>query len=270
MNRRPPVGRVGTGGRTRGPDPEERHYDDTDQGIIGRAGPRGLHGRADPRLAWMAGRAGVAWMAGRAGVTWTAGRVHAAWMAAHVPAAGVPRWARLAACAIPLTVLPSSVWRIAVSTFHAPIARGDLSDVTSSNLPGVPLALYVVLLSIASELLAFTAVGLVSTWGEVVPAWIPGLRGRRVPALVAAVPAGLGATVLTLLWTWTAVSLSLGLRIDGRPQAADAPLAFSDWQGLLAVAAYAPLLLWGPLLGAATVSYWKRRRRPGAPDPVAK
>jgi hypothetical protein len=119
----------------------------------------------------------------------------------------------------------------------------------------------VVGLSAASELLAFTAVGLVSTWGEVFPRWLPGLRGRRVPALAAAAPAGLGAAALTLLWTWTAVSLSLGLRIDGRPQGADAPLGFGDWQGLVAVAAYAPLLLWGPLLGAVTVSYWKRRHR---------
>ena len=191
-----------------------------------------------------------------------AGRIRAAWAAAHAPAAGVPRWARAAAYAVPLTVLPSSVWRIAVCTFHAPIARGDIaSGVTSSGLPGVPLGLYVVLLSIVSELLAFTAVGLISTWGEVFPRWIPVLRGRRVPALGAVVPAALGAAVLTLLWTWTAVSLSLGLRIDGRPRAADAPLGFGDWQGLVAVAAYAPLLAWGPLLGAVTISYWRRRRR---------
>ena len=191
-----------------------------------------------------------------------AGRIRTAWVAAHAPAAGVPRWAQIAAYAVPLTVLPSSVWRIAACTFRAPIVRGDVvSDVTSSGVPGVPLWLYVILLSIASELLAFTAVGLVSTWGEVFPRWIPGLRGRRVPALAAVVPAALGAAVLTLLWTWTAVSMSLGLRIDGQPQAATAPVSFGDWKGLVAVAAYAPLLLWGPLLGAVTISYWRRRRR---------
>ena len=190
-----------------------------------------------------------------------AGRIHAAWDAAHAPAAGVPRWARMAAYAVPLTVLPSSVWRIAVCTFHAPIMRGDLgSALGSSGLPGVTLGLYVVLLSIVSELLAFATVGLVSTWGEVFPRWIPVLHGRRVPALSAVVPAALGAAVLTLLWTWMAVSMSLGLRIDGRPQAATAPVSFGDWKGLVAVAAYAPLLVWGPLLGAVTISYWRRRR----------
>jgi hypothetical protein len=191
-----------------------------------------------------------------------AGRIRAAWAAAHTPAAGVSRRARIVAGAVPLTVLPSSLWRIAVCTFHAPITRGDLGSAqTSSGLPGVPLALYVILLSIVSELLAFAAVGLVSTWGEVFPRWIPVLHGRRVPALFAVIPAALGAAVLTLLWTWAAVSLSLGQRIDGRPLTQNAPLGFGDWQQLAAVAAYAPLLLWGPLLGAATISYWRRRRQ---------
>ena len=187
-------------------------------------------------------------------------RIRAAWAAAHVPAAGVPRWARIAALAIPLTVLPSSAWRIAVCTFHAPIVHGNLvSAATSSGLRWVPLWLYVILLSIVSELLAFAAVGLVSTWGEMVPRWIPTLRGRRVPALCAVIPAALGSAALTLLWTWVAVTMSLGLRIDGRPQSQLSPVSFTDWQGLVAVAAYAPLLLWGPLLAAVTLSYWRRR-----------
>ena len=190
-------------------------------------------------------------------------RIRAAWAAAHAPAAGVPPWARIAAHAIPLTVLPASLWRIAVCTFHAPIARGDLMSrlSLSPSMPGVPLALYVILLSIASELLAFAAVGLVSTWGEVFPRWTLFLRGRRVPRLLAAAPAALGAAVLTLLWTWMGVTASLGLRIDGRPHGQDAVVTFGDWQGLVTVAAYAPLLLWGPLLGAVTISYWRRRAR---------
>jgi hypothetical protein len=158
-------------------------------------------------------------------------------------------------------VLPSSAWRIAVCTFHVPIARGNPgSPLASSGLPGVPLGLYVIVLSAVTELLAFAALGLVSAWGEEFPRWIPVLRGRRVPLLFAVVPAALGAFVLTLLWTWAAVSLSLGKGINGRPLAGNAPLGFGDWQGLAAVAAYAPLLLWGPLLGTVTVSYWRRRR----------
>ncbi|HEY1641790.1 MAG TPA: hypothetical protein VGG35_13955 [Streptosporangiaceae bacterium] len=191
-----------------------------------------------------------------------AGRIRAAWAAAHAPVAGVPRWARAAALAVPLTVLPASLWRIAVCTFHAPIASGGPGFADApSGLPGVPLGLYVILLSVASELLAFTAVGLVAAWGETVPHRIPVLGGRRVPPLAAMLPAGLGAAVLTLLWTWTAIMMCQGLTISGHPQGPDAPLSFGDWQGLTAVAAYAPLLLWGPLLAALTVSYGKRRRQ---------
>ena len=188
------------------------------------------------------------------------GRLRDAWAAAHHPAPGVPRWARNAAYAVPYTVLPASLWRLALCTFHVPIGRGDVgSGIVSSGVPGVPIELYVIALSIVSELLAFTAVGLVSTWGEVFPQWIPVLRGRRVPTLAAVVPAALGAVVLTLLWTWVAVSFSLGMRINGRPLGNDSVLSLDDWKGLLAVIAYAPLLLWGPLLGVVTISYWKRR-----------
>jgi hypothetical protein len=187
--------------------------------------------------------------------------LRAAWQSAHAPVPGVPQWARRTAHLIPFTVLPASIWRVAVCTFHAPIARGDIATTGggSSGIPGLALSVYVVLLSIVSELLAFTAVGLVAAWGESFPRWVPVLHGRRVPPPAAAVPAACGAIVLTALWTWTAITLALGRRIDGRSPADGGPLSFHDWQGVLAVTAYAPLLLWGPLLGALTISYWRRR-----------
>lgn len=188
------------------------------------------------------------------------GPFRAAWRAAHRPVPRVPRWARNAAYAVPLTVLPSSLWRIAACTCHLPIVRGGINSAGPSGLPGVPIELYVIMLSIVSELVAFTAVGLVSTWGEVFPRWIPLLGGRRVPAPAAIVPAALGAVALTLLWTWLAVSLSLGMRINGTPMGSGSVVSFGDWKGLVVVAAYAPLLLWGPLLGAVTLAYWRRRR----------
>jgi len=69
--------------------------------------------------------------------------------------AGVTRWARIAAYAIPLTVLPSSVWRITAYTSDAQIADGP------THAPSGSLELYVFLLSVVSELAAFAAVGLV-------------------------------------------------------------------------------------------------------------
>jgi hypothetical protein len=130
---------------------------------------------------------------------------------------------------------------------------------SSSGIPGLPLSVYVVLLSVVSELVAFSAVGLIARWGEVLPGWIPVLRGRAVPRLAAALPAGVGATVLTGLWTWTAVAFGLGRRVDGSRVNGPTVLELHDWQGWIAVTAYAPLLLWGPLLGAVTASYWQRR-----------
>ncbi|WP_433476775.1 hypothetical protein ACQPZP_06765 [Spirillospora sp. CA-142024] len=188
-------------------------------------------------------------------------RLRAAWAGAHAPVAGVPRWARTAALIVPFTVLPSSLWRISAVTLHLPIMR-DVGPDASGDLPSwMPLELYVVLLSVVSELLAFTAVGLVSTWGEVFPRWVPFLRGRRVPRLLAVVPGALGAIVLTALWTWAAVALVIGRNLAGRPLAADAPLSPDTWQGALAIVAYAPLVAWGPLLAAVTFAYYRRRTR---------
>lgn len=187
----------------------------------------------------------------------TTATLRAAWAAAHQPAPEVPRWTRIAAYAVPFTVLPSSLWRIAACTFHVPIAHGaqDFGDVPSW-LPG---ELYVVLLSIVSELLAFAAIGLISPWGEVFPGWIPGLRGRRVPTAAAVVPAALGAAIVTTMSAAVLIAAPQGHDIQGRPLPADFPLTTHDWQGLLAIAAYAPLALWGPLLGTLTVAYYRRR-----------
>jgi hypothetical protein len=186
-------------------------------------------------------------------------RLRAAWASAHASAAGTPRWARAAALIVPLAVLPSSLWRIAAITLHLPIVRHTGSDMRGTLPSWIPMELYVVLLSVLSELLAFTAVGLVSTWGEVFPRWVPFLRGRRVPALAAVVPAAIGAAVLTCLWMWVAVMLAFGRNVAGDRLASDAPINLDTWQGLLAVAAYVPLVAWGPLLGAVTFAYYRRR-----------
>jgi hypothetical protein len=187
--------------------------------------------------------------------------LRAVWDALHDPVVGVPRWARTAAYLVPFTVLPSSLWRIATVTLHLPITATRMSGPGArGTLPAwMPLGLDVMLLSIASEALAFTAVGLVARWGEVVPRRAPVLGGCRVPVLAAAVPAALGAVALTGLWTWVAVSLAQGQDIRGQALMANFPLDPHDWRGALALATYVPLLAWGPLLGALTVAYARRR-----------
>ncbi|MFC7326719.1 hypothetical protein [Marinactinospora rubrisoli] len=185
------------------------------------------------------------------------GRLRAAWRAAHAPVAGVPRWALIAAYAIPFTVLPSALWRIADVVLHVPLGEGSQGR---GDLPSwLPIEVYVILLSVASELLAFAAVGLVATWGEVVPRWVPVARGRRVPVAAAVLPALLGAVALTAMWTSAAVAMSAGETIQGDPLPAGVPFVAHDWRAAVFAVAYAPLLLWGPLLGAVAIAYWRRR-----------
>lgn len=59
---------------------------------------------------------------------------------------------------------------------------------------------YVFGLTLLLVSLALLTFGLVRPWGEVLPRWIPFVGGDRVPRLAAIIPAGAGATPLTLLW----------------------------------------------------------------------
>ncbi|MFF3390944.1 hypothetical protein ACFYW1_08425 [Streptomyces sp. NPDC002669] len=184
-------------------------------------------------------------------------RLRVAWRRAHAPVPGVPRWARIAAYVIPFTVLPSGLWRIMTVIFHI----GDDATHGRGQLPSwLPGPVYIVALSVLSELLAFTAVGLIAAWGEVFPRWIPLLGGRRVPPLAAVLPAALGATVLTALWTTAFVTSMYGFTIQGTPLPDDFPTkAMHGWQIAFFNLTYTPLLLWGPLLAAVCFAYWRRR-----------
>jgi hypothetical protein len=160
-----------------------------------------------------------------------------------------PRWAVRTAHLIALLTLPSGLWRIAIALGFS---VGMLENGLPVQMPGWERA-YVVGLSVVSEAVALLSLGLVRPWGEVVPGWIPLIGGRRVPPLVAVVPATAGAVALILIWTFATVNVLDPARNT---------LEFSSgwWKGLL-VACYLPLLLWGPLLLALTWSYSRRRRR---------
>ena len=188
-------------------------------------------------------------------------RVRSAWKSAHEPVESVPGWARIAAYTVTFLVLPSSIWRILAFTFHVPLvdAHSRGADINGDLPDGFPLEVYVVLLSLGSELLAFTAVGLVARWGEVFPRWLPVLRGHRVPIAVAVVPAAIGSLVLTLLWSWATVTSIFGKTMQWG-DIESGPFAEIDWQFYVAGVAYAPLVAWGPLLAVLTVAYYRRRR----------
>ncbi|MFE2294336.1 hypothetical protein [Streptomyces sp. NPDC059452] len=122
--------------------------------------------------------------------------------------------------------------------------------------------MYIPSLSVVSELLAFTAIGLIARWGEVFPRWVPRLGGRQVPTKAAVVPAALGATILTLVFTALAVVNEIqGTTIRGDDLPDDFPGEAGGWEAAWFYICYTPLIFWGPLLTVLTVAYGKRRRR---------
>jgi hypothetical protein len=164
------------------------------------------------------------------------------------PRPGVPWWLRWVTYASILAPLPSAVWRLGLA---AGLPMGFSAErLRALDVPGWG-SLYIVGLSVGSMGLALLALGLIRPWGEVVPDWIPLLGGRRVPPLVAVLPAGLAAVLLTVLTVAGAAGWSREFDVAGSPTGATA------W---LMTAAYAPLLAWGPLLGLSTFSYHCRRR----------
>ena len=157
---------------------------------------------------------------------------------------GVPRWAVLAAHAVPLVTLPSGLWRLS-------LAAG--LPVSTLSLHHTWEVLYVVGLAVVSEALALLTLGLVRPWGEVVPRWIPLLGGRRVAPLAATVPAVAGGLVLSVLFGWTFWSYATNVGLPGTGTPA---------QYALLLACYLPLLAWPPLLIAVAVAYHRRRTVP--------
>jgi hypothetical protein len=161
--------------------------------------------------------------------------------------AAVTRPARVVAHLIPLVVMPSAVWRTVLS-FGVPLGF-DRALLEADHIPGWG-TLQLAFLTILTEALALASFALVRPWGEVVPHWVPRLRGRRIPPKVVTVPAATGAVVLTLIWTFAIAGLFTG-RTD--------EVSGAGWLALI-IACYIPAVAWGPLLLWLTVDYHRRRR----------
>lgn len=143
-----------------------------------------------------------------------------------------PRWAVLAAHVIPLLVLPSTLWRIAlVLGFTGGYTEAGLAEL---DLDGAGRA-YVLGLSVMSEAVALLSLGLVRGWGE------------KLPARLVVASGSFGALILAVLWT--PLLLWWNLPHDDMTESG----AFVV--GLL----YLPMVAWVPLLAALTVSYRRRR-----------
>ncbi|MGW4891392.1 hypothetical protein ACWEQL_03875 [Kitasatospora sp. NPDC004240] len=176
--------------------------------------------------------------------------------ASTTTATTAPRWAVVAAWLTVCCTIPSCLWRLALAAGVDVGFTGSLRELYR----GLDILAYVLVLSVGSELAASLTLGLVRPWGERLPAWVPRLGGRRVPPMAAVIPAVAGAFAVTALCA--ALTLAPG-----------GPLANPEFpQGTARVVmglCYAPMLAWGPLLLAVTLSYARRRRGEHRPAPTA-
>ncbi|WFB09183.1 hypothetical protein LRS74_20685 [Streptomyces sp. LX-29] len=175
---------------------------------------------------------------------------------ASVPLPGTARtepapWVRRTAHIAALTPLASGLWRVA-GAFGVPLGFAPGSGLHQSEI-GWGMSLYLIGLSLFAETLGLLTLGLIHRWGEVIPRWVPGLGGRRIPPLLAFIPAITGAAALT--------ALSLTALAGGWNENMDAPDSPHGAGRTVMTLCYAPLLLWGPLLGVVAVAYLIRRRR---------
>ncbi|GHG53572.1 hypothetical protein [Streptomyces griseocarneus] len=162
----------------------------------------------------------------------------------------VSRPVRWAAHAAALTLVPSGLWRCAVA-FGMPSGFAEGTPLHESNFPG-PTSLNLIGLSVFAECLGLLTLGLVQSWGERLPRWVPWLGGRRIPTLAAVVPALLGAAVVT--------AITVAAACGGWQRQMDLPESPKGALATLMTVCYAPLLAWGPLLALVTVAYYRRRR----------
>ncbi|MFI6845076.1 hypothetical protein OG535_06395 [Kitasatospora sp. NBC_00085] len=160
----------------------------------------------------------------------------------------VQPWALRLAKLLPFVVLPHCLWRL-------PFAFDFEMGTVDPSAPPLPWwgAYYVFGLSLLTEALALLCTGLVSGWGETVPAWLPLVGGRRIRPAAAIVPATLGGLGLVALW-------------DPMPLAWFGVLGFHEvpysngWWRALAHVCVGPVMLWGPIVLALAYAYGRRRR----------
>lgn len=161
----------------------------------------------------------------RAGRSWTT-------------SASALRWGRWAVAVAVVANLPYEFTRVAWY-FGWPVGVTDEFHRMMSDTPGMlEMGLTLAVLGLGGGVLTH---GLVRRWGEVYPRWIWFKAGKRVPPLLAIIPASVVAVVLI-----PAGLMNLQRPVYGDSWAINGP-------GIL-------WIVWGAALGAATYAYYLRRR----------
>jgi hypothetical protein len=153
------------------------------------------------------------------------------------PAAAL-RWGKGAVSVAVAANLPYEFTRVAWY-FGWPVGISDDFHQMMADTPGMlEMGLGLAVMGLVGGVLTH---GLVHRWGEIYPRWIWFKAGRRVPPLLAIIPASIVAVVLV-----PAGLMNAQLPLDGDNWAINAP-------GIL-------WIVWGAALGTATYAYYLRRR----------
>ncbi|AGN70619.1 hypothetical protein ACVNS2_08340 [Paenibacillus caseinilyticus] len=151
------------------------------------------------------------------------------------------RWGRRATYVAIISPAYYEVTRIAwLLGFPLGITNDMLRDLQESGAAGAGAGL--ALVSIGGS---FLTRGLIKSWGETFPHWLPMLAGKRVPPALAIVPAGIVSILITVTGMQVIFDLS-SIGEDLRNWGATTPLLL--------------LPIWGITLGAASIFYYYRRR----------
>jgi hypothetical protein len=163
----------------------------------------------------------------------------------------VPRWARhwaYVAVTLPTVgwAVPHGLWVLGVPFG---ISKQDLRGADGDLSTAIGVAITVV-----PPLAGLLVLGLVQRWGQQFPRWVPGLGGRRVPRLLAVLPAG---TVAITLVTYGVLSFGVfaGQVLDGEQSWAQVR------EGWATVATLLVFLSWGIAVGVTTAGYVAATRR---------
>ncbi len=171
----------------------------------------------------------------------------------------VPRWARRSAyAAVVLPVLgwtvPHALWVLGVPFG---ISAADLAEIQANLSLGAALAVTVV-----PPVAGLLVLGLVQRWGQRFPSWVPVLGGRRVPPLLALVPAGLVAVALITYGFLSAAVVVRSLANGSRSW----PQVAGNWAVLATLLVFVG---WGLALAVTAVGYHRATRSTeAAPGPV--
>ncbi|MGW0217071.1 hypothetical protein ACWDXH_22040 [Micromonospora chokoriensis] len=170
----------------------------------------------------------------------------------------VPRWARrwaYAAVALPVVgwAVPHGLWVLGVpfgiSEQQLDEIQLDLSTETGLAITLVP------------PFAGLLVLGLVQRWGQQFPRWVPRLGGRRVPRLLAVIPAGVVALALV-----TYGVLSVAVFVD---QLRTGDLSWAEvWEGWATSATLLVFLGWGVSLGVTATGYALATRPRLPPEPA--